>query len=68
MGSSEEERDLIARAVNAASVAAQEEVLRYALRFKRREEYRPLEELAERVQRAVVVAAFEIVQTDEEKV
>ena len=57
-----DESDLVARAVNAASYAAQEEVLRFALRFKRREEYRPLELLAERVQRAAVEAGAEVVK------
>jgi hypothetical protein len=56
--------DLTARAVNAAADAAQEEVLRFALRFKRREEYRPLEELARRVQRVAVVAAIEVVKEE----
>jgi hypothetical protein len=52
------------RALNAAATAAMEEVLRYALRFKRREEYQPLEELALRVQRAVIEAGAEVLNDD----
>jgi hypothetical protein len=51
----------LARAVNAASWAAANEVYEYAHRFKRREEYRPLEDLAQRVQHAAVTAAFEVI-------
>lgn len=51
---------LIARALNAAATAAQEVVLEHALRFERREDYQPLEELAQRVQRAVVEAGVQV--------
>lgn len=43
-------------ALNAAATAAMEEVLEYALRFDRREDYQPLEELASRVQRRALEA------------
>jgi hypothetical protein len=46
-------------AINAASNAAQEEILAYAQQFEKREDYRPLEQLAQRVQHAVVRVAFE---------
>jgi hypothetical protein len=48
--------DVFARAINTASGAAQEVVLEYAARFKREEDYEPLEDLAADVQRAVVEA------------
>ena len=56
------ENDPVADAVNAASWAAENEVYEYAHRFKRREDYMPLEELARRVQRAAVAAAVTAVR------
>jgi hypothetical protein len=41
--------------VNHLSTVAQEEILRFAGRFEDREDYGPLEDLAERVQRLIVV-------------
>lgn len=49
----------IARVLNAASVGAQEAILEFAQRFDRREDYRPLEELAHDVMRQVLEAGLE---------
>jgi hypothetical protein len=46
----------VADIINAASAAAQETVLTYALRFEGREDYLPLARLAQDVQHAVVKA------------
>jgi hypothetical protein len=62
-----EERDLTARAVNAAAGAAAMEVYEYAHRFKRREDYQPLDELPARVQRAAIEAAVAVMNEAEEK-
>lgn len=51
-----------ASALHAASTAAMEEVLTYAQRFEQRQDYRPLEELASRVQRVVLAAGLGAVQ------
>jgi hypothetical protein len=49
--------DVGSTAVHAAAQAAYSEVLQYANRFEEREDYRPLEGLAQRVQHAAVTAA-----------
>jgi hypothetical protein len=52
-------RDPVSAAVNAAGAAAALEVWRYAERFDKREQYRPLERLASRVWRAAAEAGCE---------
>ena len=59
--------DDVARAINAASFAAANEVYDYAASFNRREEYRPLEELARRVQRRALEAGVNAVHRAEEE-
>lgn len=50
------EEDITAAAINAASFAASNLVYDYAARFPEREQYEPLEALAQRVQEAAVRA------------
>jgi hypothetical protein len=57
---SDETREQFARAVNAASDVAANLVYEYAGQFERREQYLPLEDLARRVQRAVVETAVRV--------
>jgi hypothetical protein len=59
---------LIARVLNAAAVAAQEAILEFAQRFDRREDYLPLEELAQCVQRKVLEAGLAVWRNEETRV
>ena len=56
-----------ADAVNAASSAAANAVYEHAARFERREDYLPLEELAQRVQHAAVEAGAKVLVDEEDE-
>jgi hypothetical protein len=60
------EDDVTSRALNAAATAAHEAVLVFALRFDRREDYLPVEQLAARVQRRVLEAGVAACREAEE--
>jgi hypothetical protein len=57
-------QEIVNRAINAASTAAHEVVLEYAHQFDKREDYRPLEELAHLVSRTVVFTATNVLQRE----
>jgi hypothetical protein len=50
---------------NAASEAARQAVLDYARRFERREDYSPLEDLAQHVQGVVVETAVQVLREEQ---
>ncbi len=55
-------RRVTADAVNHAAAAASNAVWEYASKFERREDYLPLEGLAQRVQRDAVLAGCEVLR------
>lgn len=56
MSIAEDDSDLAVAAINAASFGAANAVYDYANEFERREDYRPLEELAQRVAKIALEA------------
>jgi hypothetical protein len=56
--------DVTARALKAAAVAAQKAILEFAQRFDRREDYLPLEGLAQHVMRQVLEAGLVVIHEE----